>query len=80
MVVRTQVTLDAEARRRAQQRARELGISFAEYIRRLVDRDLGDRPNDATPSEIFALFDSGGADVAGDKDRLIDEAVRDRSR
>jgi hypothetical protein len=27
------------------------------------------------PSEIFGMFDSGGSDVARDKDRYIDDAV-----
>jgi hypothetical protein len=78
MVVRTQVTLDADAHRRARRRAAELGISFAEYIRRVVDRDLGEPPPQADPSEVFGLFDSGDADVAREKDRMVDAAVADR--
>ena len=78
MVVRTQVTLDADAHRRARRRAAELGISFAEYIRRVVDRDLGEPPPPGDPAEIFGLFDSGGSDVARDKDRMVDAAVADR--
>jgi len=76
MVVRTQITLDSQAHRRAKQRAADLGISFAEYVRRVVDRDLGEPVAPADPSQIFGLFHSGGSDVARDKDRLIDEAVR----
>jgi hypothetical protein len=76
MVVRTQVTLDAEAHRRAKRRAADLGISLAEYVRRVVDRDLGEVPRHADPSEIFGLFDSGSADVASAKDRYVDDAVR----
>ena len=76
MVVRTQITLEAEAHRRAKRRAAELGISFAEYVRRVLDRDLGDVASRADPSEIFGLFDSGGADVAGEKDRYVDAAVQ----
>jgi hypothetical protein len=80
MVVRTQITLDVEAHRRVKRRAAEQGISFAEYVRRALDRDLGEQPRHADPSEIFALFDSGGADVAGEKDRYVDAAVREARR
>ena len=76
MMVRTQITLDAEAHRRAKRRAGELGISFAEYVRRALDRDLGERAHRADPSQIFDLFDSGGADVAREKDRYLDAAVQ----
>jgi len=76
MVVRTQITLDADAHRRAKRRAAELGISFAEYVRRVLDRDLGEPAPRSDPAEIFGLFDSGGADVARDKDSYVDEAVR----
>ena len=80
MVVRTQITLDAEAHRRAKRRAVELGISFAEYVRRALDRDLGEPARRADPSEIFDLFDSGGADIAREKDRYVDAAVRGGQR
>jgi hypothetical protein len=78
MVVRTQITLDAEAHRRAKRRAADLGISFAEYVRQVVDRDLGDPTPRADASEIFGLFDSGGSDVANDKDRYVEEAISAR--
>ena len=78
MVVRTQITLDAEAHRRAKRRASELGISFAEYVRRILDRDLGEPTPNADPSEIFALFDSGDADIATGKDDYIDQAFAER--
>jgi hypothetical protein len=76
MVVRTQITLDAEAHRRAKRRAGELGISFAEYVRRALERELGEPPRRSDPSQIFNLFDSGGADVAREKDRYLDAAVQ----
>jgi hypothetical protein len=80
MMVRTQITLDAEAHSRAKRRAFEQGISLAEYIRRAVDRDLGESPSGSDPSQIFDLFDSGGSDIAHDKDRYVDAAVRDGAR
>ncbi len=59
-------------------RAAQLGVSFAEYVRRAVERDLG-RPRQKTdPSRVFALGDSGGSDVARSKDRMLGEAVAAR--
>jgi Ribbon-helix-helix protein, copG family len=80
MMVRTQITLDVEAHRRIKHRAAEQGISFAEYVRRALDHDLGEQPRQADPSEIFGLFDSAGADVAAEKDRYVDAAVRGARR
>ncbi|MDQ6751125.1 MAG: hypothetical protein M3Z33_10275 [Actinomycetota bacterium] len=80
MVVRTQITLAAEAHRRAKRRAGDLGISLAEYVRRVVDRDLGPLAPSSDPSQIFGLFDSRGSDVAHDKDRYVDDAVRAQAR
>jgi hypothetical protein len=80
MVVRTQITLDAEAHRRGKRRAAELGISFAEYVRRALDGELGEPPQRADPSQVFGLFDSGGADVAREKDSYVDAAVRSAAR
>jgi len=74
MVVRTQVTLDSDAHRRAKRRAAERGISFAEYIRQVVDRDLGEQPK-TDISSIFGIGDSGGSNVARHKEQYLDEAV-----
>lgn len=60
--------------RRAQAKAAELGISFAEYVRRLVARDLGEPKPDI--SIFFNLIDEGPpTDIARDKDKLLAEAV-----
>jgi hypothetical protein len=75
MNARTQITLDPETQRRAQEKAASLGISFAEYVRRLIAKDIGARRRKADISEIFGLGDSGGTDIARDKDRLIGEAI-----
>jgi hypothetical protein len=75
MSARTQITLDPELRRRAHAKAVELGISFAEYVRRLVAHDLGEPKPKA---DISLLFDLGASyeatDIGHDKDRLIGEA------
>lgn len=75
MMARTQITLDPETRRRARQRAADLGVSFAEYIRQLVEQDLERPTRQADPSAVFDLGRSKGSDVARDKDDMLGEAV-----
>jgi hypothetical protein len=76
MNARTQITLDPETQRRAQSKAAELGISFAEYVRRLIATDLGELEQKADVSIIFNLIDDGPpTDIARDKDKMIGEAV-----
>jgi hypothetical protein len=76
MMVRTQIALDSEDHRRAKRRAAELNISLAEYVRRAVRHDLGekDRPK-ADISEIFGLFSSGVSDVSENVDRYLGESL-----
>jgi hypothetical protein len=74
MMARTQVTLQPEYQRRARRRASDLGISLAEYIRRLVERDLGSAAAQAAPRAVFDLGNSGGSDVAKDKHAMIAQA------
>ncbi len=50
-------------------------MSLAEYIRRLVARDLGDPSPRADVATAFDLFDSGGTDIGRDKDRLLADAI-----
>jgi hypothetical protein len=76
MNARTQITMDPELQRRAQAKAAELGISFAEYIRRLVTGDLGETKPKADISILFDLVDEGPpTDIARNKDKMIGEAV-----
>jgi hypothetical protein len=76
MTARTQITLDREIQRRAQAKAAALGISFAEYVRRLVADDLG---GGRAKPDISIMFDLGASgeptDIARDKDKMIGEAV-----
>jgi hypothetical protein len=74
MMARTQITLDPELQRRARRKAGDLGVSFAEYVRRLVMRDLGGSAGPADPSAVFDLGDSGGSDIARNKDEMIGAA------
>ena len=76
MNARTQITMDPEMQRRAQTKAAELGISFAEYVRRLVAEDLGEQKPRPDISSIFDLGASGEpTNIARDKDKMIGEAV-----
>lgn len=76
MNARTQITMSPELQRRAQAKAAELGISFAEYIRRLVAGDLGERVPKADITSVFNLIDEGPpTNIARDKDKMIAEAV-----
>jgi len=75
MMARTQITLPSEVQRRARQKAAELGISLAEYVRRLVARDIGGPERTVDVSVVFGLGGSKGSHVAVDKDRMIGEAI-----
>lgn len=76
MMVRTQITLGSEQHAMARARAAELGVSLAEYMRRLVDQDLTGFARKADPSIVFDLCTSeGDSDIASDKDRMIAEAT-----
>jgi hypothetical protein len=74
--VRTQISLSAEDHRRAKARAAELGVSLAEYLRRLVASDLGDPHVKADVARLFDLGDSGFDDVARSHDAHLAE-IRD---
>jgi hypothetical protein len=81
MNARTQITIDPETQRRAQAKAAAMKISFAEYVRRLLVKDLGDAPRETDISGMFDLADTGPAtDVARDKDKMIAEAIWDEHR
>jgi hypothetical protein len=76
MNARTQITMDPEMQRRAHAKAAELGISFAEYVRRLVARDLGEPRPKPDISIFFDLIDEGPpTSIARDKDKMIGDAV-----
>lgn len=76
MMVRTQISMDAEQHRAARHKAAELGLSFAEYIRRLVERDLPEpEPRRGDMSRLSGMGRSGGSDVAKYKHAYLGEAV-----
>ncbi len=73
-MTRTQIMLDAETQRRARQRASDLGVFLAGYLRGLVERDLGSPRTTADLACVFDLGRSGGSDIARNKDSMIAEA------
>ena len=75
MMVRLQIEMDPERYALARARSAALGISLAEYVRRLVDRDLAERTRGADRSVVFDLGTSRGSDIASDKARMIGEAT-----
>jgi hypothetical protein len=75
MTQRTQITLDSEQHRKVRQRAAELGISMAEYLRRIIDRELAEPSPRRDLSAILALGDSGGSDIAHHKDEYVHAAI-----
>ena len=78
MTTRTQISLDVETQRRAQAKAAKLGVSFAEYVRRLIASDIGEPRQRADITSIIGLGDSGGTNISRDKDKLIGEAIAKR--
>jgi len=78
MNARTQISIDHEMRRRAQAKAAEPGLSFAEYVRRLIARNIGPAKAKPAVSIIFNLVDEGEpTDIGRDKHKMIGEAVCD---
>ena len=75
MKVRTQISLDPERHALARARAAAHGISLAEYVRRLIDRDLAEQPRGADRSVVFDLGTSRGTDIASQKATMIGEAT-----
>jgi hypothetical protein len=76
MMSRTQITLETALQKRARQRAAELGVSFAGYVRRLVARDLAEPLKRGDITSIFDLGSSGESDIARNKDAMLAEAFR----
>jgi hypothetical protein len=76
MATRMMITLDAEQHRRARQKAAANGVSLAEYIRRLLALDLEEERTPAEVTSVFALFHSGGSDVATHKDTYVSQAAQ----
>lgn len=75
MMVHTQISIDAELLKRAKAKAAELGVLLSEYVRTLVEQDLGPEQKRVDVSILFDLGDSRGSDVARYKHKYVGEAV-----
>ena len=75
MMVRTEISLDLERHALARARAASLGISLAEYVRRLIDRDVAERPDETDRSVVFDLGTSEGTDIATQRAQMIGKAT-----
>jgi hypothetical protein len=80
MMARTQITLESHTHRRARQRASEIGVSLAEYVRRLVARDLAAPQAHGDVTLMFDLGSSGQSDIARNKDSMVAEAFHMASK
>lgn len=77
--MRTQIDLQSEQHALVKRKAAELGISMAEYIRRLVEQDLAQTGPSSDISDIFGIGDSGGSDIAADRKGATAEAIAARA-
>src|SRR5260370_18488226 len=80
MMGREGKNVEPEMQRRGGQRRNDLGVSLAEYFRRLVARDLARPETTARVDRIFDLGSSGGSDIASQKDSMIGEAFHSTRR
>lgn len=78
--MRTQISLTPEEHRKAKQRAAELGVSLAEYVRRVVAEDLRTVRLHGDVSLLFALGDSGGSNIAEHEDAYVAAAIVSRRK
>lgn len=69
-----EISLDPEQAKRVRARAGQLDVSFSEYVRRLIERDLGEKRDTADVSALFNLGSSGGSDIVCEQDQLLGEA------
>ncbi|HEY1804219.1 MAG TPA: hypothetical protein VGG45_07030 [Terracidiphilus sp.] len=74
-MARTQVRLEHELRHQARLRASDLGVSFAEYIRILVRKDVSQPRKTAGIESIFDLGRSGRSEIAREKYLMVEEAI-----
>lgn len=76
--MRTQIALEPEDHAAVKAKAARLGITMAEYIRRLVAADLHSSGPAADVGSVIGLAGSGGSDIATEKDGAIESAISTR--
>lgn len=80
MNARIEICLNSKLKRVAGERARALGISFAEYVRQLIERDLRSRHVVISRADLFDPGSSDGSGVAKNKRAMLSEALASRRR
>lgn len=75
--MRTQIDLEPEQHAGAKRKAAEMGVSMAEYVRRVIERDLASPEPRGDISDIFALGRSGGSDIAAEGKSVVADAVEE---
>ena len=79
MMARNQIALEPELQRRARRKALDQGVSFSEYVRRLVARDLEEKSPGADISLAFNLGSSRGpTSIRRHKDAMIAESLESK--
>ncbi|WP_419918737.1 hypothetical protein [Candidatus Poriferisocius sp.] len=73
--MRAIVTLPDHLHARAKQRAAELGISFAEFSRRLFEKELNEPQPQGDIDAICGIVDGVSFDMARDGGQIVAEAV-----
>ena len=73
--MRTVVTVPDHIHKLAKQRASELGISFAEFTRRLLEQELTGTDPQGDIESIRGIVNGPAFDMALDGERLIGEAT-----
>ncbi len=73
--MRTVVTVPDHLHKLAKQRASELGISFAEFTRRLLEQELVGTDPQGDIDSIRGIVTGPAYDMAVDGERLIGEAT-----
>ena len=77
--MRTQIALDPEQHAKVKRKAAGLGITMAEYIRRVVDADLASAEPQAGPAAIIGIGASGGSDIAAEGKSAVAAAIAGHS-
>ena len=74
-LVRTIITLPDHMHAQAKRRAAELGISFAEFARRLFEKELATAAPQGDIDSICGMVTGAPFDMAQHGDRIIGEAA-----
>jgi predicted CopG family antitoxin len=76
MTSRYQITMNDDLRNQALEKAEREGMSFSEFVRRAIQKEVRDGQPKARVSDIFNLGSSSTpTDIANNKDEMLAEAI-----